>query len=103
MPILREDDNTSDNFGLYEDEKSTLEVQDIERDYRDSVGKSSDIGSRAKAGRTPQDRLLGIELSSSLREVRFSEQEFATSTTVSNIKYDHLGSQIDNIFYRFHN
>ena len=80
MPMPGEDDNTSDNFGPYKNKKSTLEVQDIERDYRDLVDKSSDTGSRARAGHTPQDGLLESESSLFLREVRFSEQEFLTST-----------------------
>ncbi len=53
-------------------------------------------------GRTPQAGLLGSELSSSLREVRFSDQEFAAGTPVFNIKYNHLGFQNDNPFYPFH-
>ena len=103
MPMPGEDDNASDNFGPYEDERSTPKAQDIEGDHRDSVGESSDTGSRARAGRTPQDGLLGSESSSSLTEVRFSEQEFPAGTPVSNIKYDHPGSQNDNLFYPFHN
>ncbi len=79
IPILRENENISDNFGLYEDEESILEEQNIEGDHRNSVGKSSDTGSHARdglSGQTPQDGLLTSELSSSLREVRFSEQEY---------------------------
>ncbi len=74
--IPGEDENISDNFGLHEDEESILEEQDIEGDHRYSVGKSSDTGSHARdglLGRTPQDRLLASESSSSLREVRFIE------------------------------
>ena len=48
-----------------------------------------------------QDKLLKSELSSFLREVRFSEQEFPVSTLVSDIKYDYLGSQNNNPFYPF--
>lgn len=51
--------------------------------------------------RTPQDALLGNELSSSPREVRFSEQEFSTGITISNIKYHHLESQNDKLFILF--
>ena len=86
------DDNASDNFGLYEDEKSILEVQDIEGDHRDLVGKSLDTRNRIRVRRTPQNGLLRNELSSSIREVKFSEQEFLADTPVSNIKYDHIGS-----------
>lgn len=32
MPILEKDDNISDNFGPYEDEKFTPKAQDIEGD-----------------------------------------------------------------------
>ena len=103
MPMPREDDNTLDNFRLYEDKESTSEAQDIERDHKDLGGESSNTGSRAIARHTPQDGLLESESSSSLREVRFSEQEFPAGTLVSNIKYDHLESQNDNLFYLFHN
>lgn len=40
IPILGEDNNTSDNFRTYLDEKSILEEQNIEGDYKDLVGKS---------------------------------------------------------------
>ena len=96
-------DNASDKFRLYEDEESIPEAQDREEDHRHLVGESSDTGSRARARRTPQDRLPGNELSSSLREVRFSEQEFSAGIPVSNIKYDHLGLQNDTLFYLFYN
>lgn len=46
--MLKQDNDASENFGFYKDEKSTLEEQDIERDYIDFVGKSSDIGSYTK-------------------------------------------------------
>ncbi len=103
-PILGKDKNISDNFGLHEEKVSILEEQDIEGDYRNSVSESSDIGSHVRDGlsrRTPQDGLLVKELSSSLREVRFSEQEFPASIPISNIKYHHLDSQNDNLFYPF--
>ena len=98
-----EDDNASDNFEPYEDEDSKSKVQNIEEDHKNLVGKSSDIRRRAREGRTPQDELLGSELSSSLKEVRFSEQEFSADTLVSNINYDYLRSQNNNLFYLFHN
>ena len=59
----REDDNTLNNFGPYENEKSTPEAQKMKRDYRDLVGKSSDTGSHARAEHTPQDGLPKSELS----------------------------------------
>ena len=99
----RENDNASDNFEVYEDEKSTPEVQDIEKDYRDLVGKSSDTKSRTRVGRTPEDGIFRSKLLSSLREIRFSEQEFPASILISNIKYDHLRSQNDNLIYLFYN
>ncbi len=88
------------------DEKSILEGQDIEEDLRNSVGKSSDTGSRVRddfSGRTLQAGLLGCESSSSLREVRFSNQKFAIMTSVSNINYNHPGFQNNNPFYPFDN
>lgn len=39
------DDNISNIFGLYEDEVSTLEEQDIENDPRDLMDESLDIRS----------------------------------------------------------
>ena len=53
------------------------------------------------SGHTPQDGLLANELSTSLREFRFSKQEFPTSKPVSNIKYPHLGFQNNNLFHLF--
>ena len=97
------DDNRSDNFGSYKDEKSISEAQDIEKDYRDLVGKSLVTGNHARAKHTLQDGLLRSESSSSLRKVRFSEQELSAGTLVSNIKYDYPGSQNDSLFYLFYN
>lgn len=105
MPISGKNGYISNNFGSYENEKFTLEVQNIKRDYRNLVGKSSDTESRAKKsllGRTPQDELLGSELLSSLGEIKFSEQEFPVGILVSNIKYHFSRSQNDNLFYLFH-
>ncbi len=75
-PILGEEDNTSGNLGPHDDEESTLAEQNIEGAHKNLVGESSDTESRAKdglSGRTLQAGLLGSELSSSLREVRFSD------------------------------
>ncbi len=105
-PIPRENDNASGNFGPHEDEESTLKEQDIEEDHRNLVGKSSDTESYTSddlSRHTPQAGLLGSESSSSLREVRFSDQKFAAGTPVSNIKYNHPGFQNDNPFLPFHN
>ena len=101
--MLEEDNNVADNFKSYEDEKSISKVQNIEKDHRDLVGKSSDTGNCTRAEHTLQDGLLESESLSSLREVRFSKQEFSTTIPVSNIKYIHLRSQNDNLFYLFHN
>lgn len=103
--MLGKDDNALDNFGFYEDEESTPKIQDIEGDYRDLVGNSSDTGSYIRddlLGCIYQDRLLENESSLSLRKVRFSDQKFATGTFVSIIKYNHLKSHDDNLFYLFH-
>lgn len=53
IPMPRKDDNALKNFGVYEDKKSTLKKQDIKRDCKDLVGKSSNTESYAK------DNLLG--------------------------------------------
>ena len=52
MSMPGEDDNASDNFGTYKDKESIPEAQNIKENYRDLVSKSSDIRSRARAGRT---------------------------------------------------
>ena len=70
------DNDVSKNFVPYEVEKSTLKKQKIKGNQRDSIGKNSDIGSRVKnglSGHTFQAGLFVNELSSSLKEVRFSE------------------------------
>lgn len=48
MLIPREDNNALENFKSHEDEKLKLEGQNIERDYRNLIGKSSDIESHIK-------------------------------------------------------
>ena len=53
MPMPAEDNNTSDNFGPYEDEKSTLEAQDIEKDHKNLVDKSSDTKNCVRARGIP--------------------------------------------------
>ena len=106
MPIPEEDNNASENFGPHEDEESVLEDQDIEEDHTNLIGKNLDIRSRARDGlsrRTPQNGLFANESSSSLKEIKFSEQEFLAGKPISNIKYYHLGSQNNNLFYPFNN
>ena len=93
------------NFWPHEDEKLTLEEQNIKGDHRNLRDKSLNTESYAKdglAGRTPQPGLLGNELSLSLREIRFSDQEFAANIPISIIKYNHPGFQNNNPFYLFH-
>lgn len=100
-----EDHNLSDNFGPHKDEQPALEGTDIEEHIIELVGKSLDTESHIKdilSGRTLQDGLLGSKLSSFLREIRFSDQEFAASISVSNIKYNHPRFLINNPFYLFH-
>ncbi len=102
--IPGEGDNVSGNFEPHEDEESILEEQEIERDHRNLVGKSSDTGSHARDGllrRTLQARLLRNESSLSLREFRFSNQKFATSIPISNIKYIILYSKMITFFIPF--
>ena len=76
MPMLRKDDNASVYFEPHKSEEYTLNEQDIERDHRDSMGKSSNTRSFARdnlSGRICQDGLLASKSSLFLREVRFSE------------------------------
>ena len=104
MPMLGEDDNASEYFGPHEKEEYTLDEQDIEGDHRDLVGEYLDTRSRARdslSERIPQDGLLASKLSSSLKEVRFSGQEFPAGKPVSDIKYHHPGFQNNNPFHPF--
>ncbi len=83
-----------------------MEEQDIKRDHRNLVGESLDTRSHATdglSGRTPQDRLFVNESSSSLKEVRFSKQEFPAGIPISDIKYYHPDSQNNNPFHPFNN
>ena len=64
------------NFRPYKDEKLILKEQNFEEDHINLGDKSSDTKSRVRNGLarcTSQAGLLGSELSSSLREVRFSD------------------------------
>ena len=100
----REDDDASENFEPNEDEKFTLKEQEMEGDQSSSVGKNLNTESRTRdglLGHTFQARLFASESSSSLRKVMFSKQEFPTSKPISDINYDYLGSQNDNVFYPF--
>ncbi len=85
--------------------KSRLEEQDIKVDQTNLVGESLNTGSRTKddlSRRTPQAGLFGSKSSSSLRENRFSDQEFATGISISNLKYNHPEFQTNNPLYPFH-
>lgn len=76
MLIPEENDNSSEDFGPYENKKSTLEKQDIKGNYRNSIGKSLDIWSHIKdglSGLIPQAWLIGSESLSLLKEVRFND------------------------------
>ena len=93
-----------ENFGLHEDENLRLEEKNIKNDYRNLRGESLDIESRTKdslIGHTSKAGLLRSKLSSSMREVRFNNQEFTTSIPISNIKYNYLRFQNKNLFYLF--
>lgn len=68
------------------------------------IRKSLDTESHARdmSGQILQDRLLKSKLSSSLREIRFSDWEFATDTLISKIQFNPLRFQINNAFYLFY-
>ena len=103
MPMPEEDNNALDNFRPYEDERYMLEVQDIERDHKNLVGKSSDTESCARVGYILPDGLLENESSLSLKKISFNKLEFPAGTPISNIKYDHPGLQNNILFYPFYN
>ena len=105
-PIPREDENASENIRPYEYEKLKLEKQDIQKDYRNLGAESLDTGCHARDDLLryiPQAGLLGSKSLSSLREIRFSDQEFIAGTPISKIKFNYPGFQNNNFFYLFHN
>lgn len=77
MPMPGKDDNISKNFESHENKESILEKQNIKRDYRDLVSKFMDTESREKdslSKHTSQNKFFVSELSSFLKEIRFSKQ-----------------------------
>ena len=98
--------NVSENVGLYKNEELILEEQDIKKDHKNLQGKNLDTKSRTKkdlSERISQVKLLKNELSSFLKEVKFSNQEFAVGISVSNLKYNHSRFQNNNSFYFIYN
>ena len=88
------DDNVSNHIVYYEEDEYILERQDMEKNYIDLINKSLDIRNcigDMMSERIFQDGLLRSELSSFLRKVRFSEQEFPAGIPIFNIKYHYLG------------
>ena len=104
-PILRKEENISENVGPHEDKELILEEQDIEEDHRNLGDESLDTGSRIRdslLGYTSQTGLLRSESLSFMRKIRFSDQEFAAGIPISNIKYNYPRFQNDILFYPFH-
>lgn len=69
-------DNILENFKPYKNEKSILEEQKIEKDYKNLIGKSLDTESYIKNGLLryiSQVVLLANKLLLSSKEVRFNE------------------------------
>ena len=90
MLMPKEDNNILEYFGLFKDEKYKLDEQDIEKYYRDLIGKSWNIWSFAKdtlSKHISQDDILASKLSLFLREVKFGKQEFPANKPVLDIKY----------------
>lgn len=96
-----EDHNLSDNFQSHNNEIPVLEQLEIEENDMNLVSKSLDTKNHIRnmlSNFTSQDGLLKSELLTSLKKIRFSDQEFAAGTSPSNIRYNHLGFQINNFF-----
>lgn len=94
MPIPKEDDNALNSFGYHKEEEYTLKRQDIRNNQIDLIGKILDTRNYTKdilPKRISENELFKNKSSSSLRKIRFREQEFSLGTPVSNIKYPHLG------------
>lgn len=98
---MEKNDDGSENFGLYKDENFILKEQDIEKNCRDLIGKSSNNRSRAKDGLLgciPQNKLYVSEWLLILKEVSFGKQKFFVSKPVSEIKYYDPGFRNNNHF-----
>lgn len=77
----------------------------MKENHKDLIGKILNISNYTKyilSRYIFQDRLLGSELSSSLREVGFGEYEFYAKTSMFNLKYHYSRLQNNNLFYLFY-
>ena len=99
-------DLPSDNFeedispGASNNGEEKIRPVDIDNDEEDIRPADLDKQRLAIPNWRPQNRLLS-ELSSTFREVTFSESEFPAGTPVSDTQYEHPGSQNNNPFYPF--
>lgn len=85
--------NISNNFEPYKYKKLALKEQNIETDNINLLDENLNIGNCVKnmlSKRTLQNGLLKNRLSSFLKELKFSNQKFSTSISISNIKYNYL-------------
>ena len=97
----------SDNFkknislGALNNGKKRIRPADIDNN-KENI-RLADINQQRskKPNLRPWNRLLS-ELSSTFREVTFSESKFQASTMVWNTQYKHYRSQNKNPFYPFH-
>lgn len=88
-------------MGPHEDVKSTWEEQDIERDHKNLGDESLDTKNYAKNSLSRGFCYAGLfksQLLSFLKKVRFSNQEFATNISISNIKYNYSRFKNNNFF-----
>ena len=80
--------------------KKGIRLADISNDEEDIRPANIDKERLATPNWTSQNRLLS-ELSSTFREVMFSECKFSVRISILDTKYKHSGSQNHNLFYPF--
>lgn len=92
IKIVKKDYNILNNFGSYKNEKPVIKGLEVEKDDIDLVNKSSNTENHVKdilSGYINHVKLFGIELLSSLRQVRFIDEDFIAGIFISNIIYNH--------------
>ena len=84
----------------YNNSKRRIKLADIDNNKKDI--RLADIGNQKPATPNwiPRNKLPS-ELSSTFRELRFSESKFLAGISLSDTKYRHSGRQNNNLFYPF--
>ena len=100
-PDLPSNNNKEDiSPGASHNGEEKIKPADMDNNKEDIRPADIDEQRPATPNRTPRNGLLS-ELSSTFREVTFSEAKFPADTLVSDTRYEHPRSQNNNLFYLF--